>query len=93
MRVLVMDMRPQRDRYTVEVFPLANDHWVALIWDSRGEFVIDLVAPSPQTVVIHVTTELPNYVTGPNQLTFVDDVGRPWDPAMAESQLRRLDLS
>lgn len=75
--------------YKVEVFPLAADRWIALVWDENGEFVIDLSAGNPGEIVGHVESELVNYLSGGYRLFFVDDEGNPWSSELAYKQLLR----
>jgi hypothetical protein len=73
---------------SVEVFPVSNSRWVAVIDAPLGEFSTE--SPTPGGVPEEVASSIVR-VLGRNQSWhLVDELGRPWSPDVAPVQLRRM---
>jgi hypothetical protein len=77
------------ERVEVEVFPIEQDRWIAVIETPRGPFSTEARSPGQ---VEHEARDAIASVLGWThvELLLLDDLGDRWSPASAETQAARL---
>ncbi|GAA5035135.1 hypothetical protein GCM10025738_20810 [Microbacterium fluvii] len=72
----------------VDVFPVARDRWIAVVGAPLGEFSTEAV--TPDRIPDEVASAIFGVLGSSHSWLLVDELGLPWSPDSAPTQLLRM---